>query len=226
MITRITGILVAVDGLDATLAVGDVAYQILIPAYESARLSALAGERVTFHTIQYLESQGQGSSYIPRLIGFASPQDRRFFELMTTLDGFGNRRALRALAQEPAQIARAILSGDAPWLTKLPEIGKKTAEKVILELKGKVDSFLSIDEIKGLDAAAGGRAPAGPAIPGLPRLDAAEPALAALMALGETRGDAERMIRTALEREPALNSAATTPEQLIAAAYGTTPARA
>jgi holliday junction DNA helicase RuvA len=222
MITRISGILESVDGLDATLTVGDLGYQILIPAFEAQRLAMLIGTRITFHTIQYLESHGQGSSYIPRLIGFASPQDRRFFELMTSLDGFGNRKALRAMAQEPALIARAILAADAPWLTKLPEIGKKTAEKVILELKGKVDSFLTADEIRGLDAAIRPPMPA----PGLPPgLEAAEQALAALMALGETRADAERMIRTACDRDPTLNSPRTTAEQLIAAAYGSSTAR-
>jgi holliday junction DNA helicase RuvA len=221
MITRISGLLESVDGLEATLAVGDVCYQILIPAYESQRLADQTGKRITFFTMQYLEGHGQGSSYIPRLIGFASPQDRRFFELMTTLDGFGNRKALRAMAQEPALIARAILSGDAPWLTRLPEIGKKTADKVILELKGKVDAFLTADEIRGLDAGVRTPAPLGLS----PHLAAAEQALAALMALGESRADAERMIRTACDRDPALNSPRTTAEQFIAAAYGSSTAR-
>jgi Holliday junction DNA helicase RuvA len=182
MISRIAGRLEGVEGLEATIQAAEgLWYQVLVPAYLSERLRAQVGREVTLHTIQYLEGQGQGVSYIPRLIGFATPQERRFFDLLTSVDGFGNRKALRALAQEPAGIARAIAAAMPAWLSQLPEIGKKTAEKVILELKGKVQPFLTAEEIRGLDAAAA-----------VPRTDASEEAIAALVALGETRPDAER----------------------------------
>jgi Holliday junction DNA helicase RuvA len=205
MITRITGTLESVDGLEAIIRpeAGGLTYQVLVPVYLAERLRPQIGRPVTLHTIHYLESQGQGSAYLPRLIGFVSPQDRRFFDLLTSVDGFGNRKALRALAQEPALIARAILSADAPWLSQLPEIGKKTAEKVILELKSKVGAFLTADDVRGLDSAA---APT----------DAASEAIAALVALGETRADADRKVRQALAR----NKALTTSDQIVAAAYG------
>jgi Holliday junction DNA helicase RuvA len=205
MITRITGTLESVDGLEAIIRpeAGGLTYQVLVPVYLAERLRPQIGRPVTLHTIHYLESQGQGSAYLPRLIGFVSPQDRRFFDLLTSVDGFGNRKALRALAQEPALIARAILSADAPWLSQLPEIGKKTAEKVILELKSKVGAFLTADEVRGLDSAA---APT----------DAASEAIAALVALGETRADADRKVRQALAR----NKSLTTSDQIVAAAYG------
>jgi holliday junction DNA helicase RuvA len=216
MLTRITGILESVNGIEAIIAMGDVARQVLVPAYEAERLQQRIGERITLHTLEYLENQGQGSSYIPRLIGFAAVQDRRFFELLTTLDGFGNRRALRILAHEPAAIARAILGSDSAWLTRLPEIGKKTAEKVILELKGKVQPFLDADEIRGLDAAAGGaRGDAERA--GSP---AAAQAIAALVTLGESRAEAERLVGAACARDRGLSGADATAEQIIAAALG------
>jgi Holliday junction DNA helicase RuvA len=141
---------------------------------------------------------------IPRLVGFLSAQERRFFELLTSVDGMGNRKALRALAQDPALIARAIAGGDTPWLTRLPEIGKKTAEKVILELKDKVTGFLTAEEVAGLDAAA-------TTVPG-----PAAAAISALVALGESRPDAERLVRTALARKPGLG----TPDEIVAAALG------
>jgi Holliday junction DNA helicase RuvA len=208
MITRLAGMLESVEGLEATVRMeGGVWRQVLVPAYLGEALRPQIGKPVTLHTIEYLESQGQGSSYIPRLIGFGSVQERRFFDLLTGVDGFGNRKALRALAHEPAHIARAIAGADAAWLTRLPEIGKKTAEKVILELKGKVEPFLTADEIRGLeDASRGGPEPEGPA---------AE-AIAALVALGETRGDAERRVRQALGRDRGLATA----DQLVAAALG------
>lgn len=209
MITRITGVLEGVEGLEAIVRVeGGLAYQVLVPAFQGQRLKEKIGQPVTLHTHQYLEGQGQGSSFIPRLIGFASPQDRRFFDLLTSVDGLGNRKALRALAQEPALIARAIVGADTGWLSKLPEIGKKTAEKVILELKTKVQPFLTEEEVRGLDAAAAGaEAPMG---------EASEEAIAALVALGETRPDAERMVRRALGR----NGSLATSEEILAAAFG------
>jgi Holliday junction DNA helicase RuvA len=206
MITRITGILEAVEGLEATVRPeGGLTYQVLVPAYLAERLRGQIGGAVTLHTIHYLEGQGQGSSYLPRLIGFLTPQDRRFFDLLTGVDGFGNRKALRALAQEPALIARAIVGADAPWLSQLPEIGKKTAEKVILELKSKVAPFLTADEVRGLDQAGA---------PGPP--DAVAEAVSALVALGETRADADRKVRQALARHQGLDTA----DQIVAAAFG------
>ncbi|MEX2218953.1 MAG: Holliday junction branch migration protein RuvA [Phycisphaerales bacterium] len=209
MITRLAGMLESVEGLEATIRLeGGLWRQVLLPAYLAETLRQEAGKPITLHTLEYLESQGQGSTYIPRLIGFASPQERRFFELLTGVDGFGNRKALRALAHQPALIARAIAGSDAAWLTQLPEIGKKTAEKVILELKGRIAPFLTAAEVQGLDAAA---APPPEEVRG----PAAE-AIAALVALGETRTDAERRVRLAIARGRALATA----DQLVAAALG------
>src|SRR5262249_23926875 len=98
-----------------------------------------------------------------------------------------------------------IAGADAAWLSQLPEIGKKTAEKVILELKTKVSPFLSAEEIAGLDAAAA-----------VPVTGPAEEAIAALVALGETRPDAERKVPAALLKNAGLKPA----DQILAAAYG------
>ncbi len=206
MISRIWGTLELVEGLEAIVSPGGgLSYQVLIPVYLGERLRPQIGRPITLQTIEYLEGQGQGSSYIPRLIGFQTIQERRFFDLLTSVDGFGNRKALRALAQEPASIARAIAGADAAWLSQLPEIGKKTAEKVILELKTKVQPFLTAEDIRGLDAAASVQV-TGPA----------EEAIAALITLGETRPDAERKVRTAILK----NSGLKTTDQILAATYG------
>ncbi|MFN0131208.1 MAG: Holliday junction branch migration protein RuvA [Phycisphaerales bacterium] len=206
MLSRIVGILDAVDpaahealirpdGLPLTL-------QVLVPGYLARSLLDRIGQTLTLHTHLYLEGQGQGSSFVPRLLGFGSPDERRFFELLTSVEGLGNRRALRVLAEPPADIARAIASEDAAWLTRLPEIGKKTAEKVILELKTKVKPF------------AQGVIPPTAAKPR--SRDGTDQAIAGLIALGQTRGEAQRLVRDAIDRNPALK----TPEDLIAAALG------
>ena len=178
-----------------------------MPAYESERLKPQTGRQVTLHTVHYLEGQGQGTSFVPRLVGFTSVLDRRFYELLVAnVEGFGPRKALRSLAQEPAQIARAILGADAAWLSKLPEIGKKTAEKVILELKSKVGPFLTPDEVRGLETASAD----------VPADTPLEEAMAALVALGETRADAERKVRMAVSRNRTLK----TTDAILAAAVG------
>ncbi|MEI6879547.1 MAG: OB-fold domain-containing protein, partial [Planctomycetota bacterium] len=97
MINRIEGILESVEETAALVVVGDIAYEVAVPAADIPELYSRIGSRITFHTLHYLESQGQGSSFWPKLIGFQSSKDRAFFELITTVKGIGVRRALRAL---------------------------------------------------------------------------------------------------------------------------------
>ena len=143
MISRIEGVLEdVVDGV-AEVRVGDgVIYELLVPACDAGELTMRQGTRVSFFTLHYLEGQGQGSHFVPRLIGFSSREQRAFFELLTTVKGIGNRKALRAMQVSHARMAEAIASGDAKFLSTLPEIGKRTAESTIVELKGKLDPFL------------------------------------------------------------------------------------
>lgn len=192
MIARLTGTLERIDGHTAEISPdsGGLTYEVLLPAFLAEKLARAVGVRTTLVTLQYLESQNQGASYVPRLIGFSTPGERDFFELFTTVKGIGNRKALRAMAVEPAVIARAIARKDAPALVKLPEIGKRLAETVIAELHGKIDPFLAGSEIEALDAKTAA-APLG---------SAADEAIAALLGLGETRPEAERLVRRAMDR--------------------------
>lgn len=151
MITRLSGILIAADSSAATIASasGDLAYEVLLPAYLTEFLlsperPSPVGARLTLHTLHYLDSLNQGSSFIPRLVGFGSARERDFFELLTTVKGLGNRRALRALAIEPGMVARAIVERDNRVLQRLPEIGPKLAEAIIHELKTKAEDFVGL----------------------------------------------------------------------------------
>lgn len=197
------------------------------------------------HTIQYLEGVNQGVSFIPRLIGFTSPRDRHFFELLTSVKGLGNKRALRAMAVAPSSIARAIAERDARFLQRLPEIGPKLAELIVHELKNKVDGFIVAD---GGEAAAASETAAAirvePKPTKKPKLapstaDAAPssaparretlgqaPAppirqtIDALIALGESPIDAERMVNRAIDKARAGKVAIpTTTQDLLTAAY-------
>jgi Holliday junction DNA helicase RuvA len=213
MIARITGTLESVEGLAALVKPGGagsgLVYEVLVPAYLAARLAGQVGQAVTLQTMDYLEGQGQGSSFIPRLIGFTSVRDRKFFELFTTVKGVGNRKALKALAAEPGLIARAIASRDTKALFELPEIGRRLAETIVAELNGKVEPFLAQSELEALEFKAGARV--GGRMGG-----ATEEAVDTLVTLGHTRGDAERLVRAAVSRNGKLE----TTEEIVAAAFG------
>ncbi|MDX2114026.1 MAG: Holliday junction branch migration protein RuvA [Planctomycetota bacterium] len=185
------------------------AFEILIPAFLVGQLRDREGQLVTLHTIQSLDSPDGGSSFTPRLIGFASPDERRFFELLTTVKGVGTKKALRSLVSPVSDVARAITLRDAAALGKLPGIGKRLAETIIAELHGKVEAFAGAASSPGA-AASGGPPPTGMLS------DAARRAVAALVRLGESDAEADRLIRRALEASEAHASA----DELVAAALG------
>ena len=221
MIHRIDGTLDSVQDASALLRVGEIVYEISVPAADIAALYSEVDRSISFHTLHYLESQGQGSSFWPKLIGFRSPSDRAFFLLVTSVKGIGTRRALRALTIPFARVAEAIVMKDLALLMSLPEIGRKTAETMVLELREKVGSFAAATT-------------PGAATPGAARVKTSEKtkvtlaeqsttaltsaevmdAMNVLVQLGESRLDARAMIDRALEREPELHSANT----LVAAA--------
>jgi Holliday junction DNA helicase RuvA len=203
MISRIEGELLGAANGAVELQCGHLTYSLLVPAADEERLGDLKGQRVEFHTLHYLESQGQGAAFVPRLIGFGTVEERAFFELLTSVKGLGMRKALRALRLPFQRIARAIAAEDLDVLTSLPEIGRRTAQTMVAELHGKVDRFL---ELKPDEAAALGDH-------GQPEV--IRDALAALEHVGETRSQARLLIEKALAAEPDAASA----DDLIAAVY-------
>lgn len=194
MISRIEGILEAVEGQTVRLRIADaISIDALVPAYLADRLAgAEPGRRLRLDTLLTLESSSQGTSFSPRLLGFDGAQSRRFFEIFTTVKGLGTRRALRAMAAEPGVIAAAIVAQDHKALERLPEIGKRLAQTIVAELSGKVDAFALDVELDGAVESKPGSRASGRLPP------VARDAMDALMALGETPADAERRIRAAL----------------------------
>lgn len=198
MIARIHGILQSLSSGHAlvrvgTLEQGALDYELLLPAFVEARLGGNIGKNVSLFTFHFLESQGQGASMLPRLAGFLTQEDLRFYLLFTTVKGIGYKRALRAMALETAQIAGAIADRDEKLLQSLPEIGKRTAETVIVTLRGKVDGFVSAAAYGG-----GGGKRADGATTQATGGTLAREALEALMALGENRVQAIQWIDMAM----------------------------
>jgi Holliday junction DNA helicase RuvA len=215
MINRLEGILESLEETAALVVVGEIAYEIAVPAADIPELYSRIGSRMTFHTLHYLESQGQGSSFWPKLIGFQSSKDRAFFELITTVKGIGVRRALRALTIPFARVAEAIVMKDLALLMSLPEIGRKTAETMVLELRDKMDSYAKAASTSATSKSATRKGEpksvvASPAnATGALNASAMMDAMNVLVQLGESRIDARALIDLALEREPDLTTANT-----------------
>ena len=116
-----------------------------MPSGVAARLRhAPENERpnpVTFYTIYYIDGGLGGGHLTPKLVGFLDPLDREFFEAFTTVPGIGFMKALKCLVRPLSEIALAIERGDTAFLEELPHIGKKTAERVVTELRGKMTKF-------------------------------------------------------------------------------------
>lgn len=212
MIVKLHGRLESLDADRATVALPDgLTYEVLLPAYTAARLAGSIGQAVTLHTLYYLESTAQGATIYPRLAGFLSPTDKRFFELFVTCKGIGNRKALRAMTLSTAQIAGAIADRDLALLQSLPEVGKRTAETIAVSLKGKVDGFL--DTVPG-SVRGGAAGPDGESV-NMPGGGLARDALNVLTQLGENRAQAVNWIDHALSMDDAPKDV----EALVAEVY-------
>ena len=125
--------------------VNSLCYEVFVPSGIAARLrQAAEGERtnpVTLYTIYYIDGGMGGGHLTPKLVGFLDPLDREFFEVFTTVPGVGFMKALKCLIRPLNEIALAIERGDAVFLEELPHVGKKTAERIVTELRGKMTKF-------------------------------------------------------------------------------------
>lgn len=133
MIAFLDGTLVGKTPATAFVNVGGVGFEV---GMSSASLSKLpeSGERVVVHT--YLQVRDDGMS----LFGFVSPEEKALFEKLITVSGVGPKVALAALSSySPAQLADLIAAQDVAAVQRIPGVGKKTASRIILELKGSLD---------------------------------------------------------------------------------------
>jgi len=202
MIVGIQGQLREVSEEAAIVERDGLAYEILVPNYAVGELSAIKGEQITFHTLQYLEGSAGGGNMTPRLIGFLHAEDRAFFKQFLTVKGMGARKGLRAFATPVARIATAIESGDAPELTRLPGIGLRMAEQIIAQLKGKVGAYAyaaqGVPSASKHDFTADQRDP-----------------IEIIYAWGDARADAQRWVARAAQLHEGLGG----PEDWVRAAY-------
>lgn len=187
-----------------------MAWEVRVPTVAADALSARIGQQTRLHTFVTLEQQAQGTSFTPRLVGFESDDQRAFFERFTKVKGLGTKRALRALAAPPGQIAASIQARDTAALARLPEIGKRLAETIVAELHGKIDEFVTQAMAEGKPGSA--RTPGGLS-------EAARQAVAALVRLGETPATAEELVRRAMGVIGGAGGENRTADELLAAAF-------
>ena len=132
MIGRLTGILAAKTPPQVLVDVGGVGYEVDVPMSSFYNLPAL-GERVTLLTHFVVREDAQV------LFGFLSQEERSTFRLLVKISGVGPRTALSILSGLSVdELARAVSLQESARLIKVPGIGKKTAERLLLELKGKL----------------------------------------------------------------------------------------
>jgi len=200
MIARLEGKLVKLDTESALVQVGAVAYEVMLPGYCISALSGSIGSDVALCTMEYYEGSLGGGNLIPRIVGFLSNGEREFFTKFTSVKGIGIRKALRSLSMPIANVASAIEAGDDKMLMALDGIGKRTAQQIIAELKGKLGGFAV-----GVEQAAAKAAF---------KAFQAE-ALEILIAWGEKRNEAIELIGLACRKHPDVKSA----EELVPLVY-------
>ncbi len=163
MIGSVRGRVIARGADHVVVEVAGIGYKVFVPRQPES-------DDVLLHTHHVVREDGQ------LLFGFASREELALFEMLVSVSGVGPRAALALLSvSAPAQLAAAIAAGDAAALARAPGVGKKTAERLIVDLRGKV---------------------AGAADGGLPGAAMPEDeAVAALQALGYTPAEAAAALR-------------------------------
>jgi Holliday junction DNA helicase RuvA len=183
MIAHLRGRLLSKTPNQAILECAGVGYDVTISVATFSALPA-EGAEASLHIHTHVREDQIA------LFGFSQTQEKRLFEKLLTISGIGPKLAITVLSGiDASRLVSAIRSGDHATLTRIPGIGKKTAERVVLELKDKLDDLAT-----SIPTAAGGphHGPAG------------DDALSALVNLGYPRPIAQKAIETAIAKDPAV----------------------
>lgn len=201
MITSISGLLVSATPLAAIIETGGFGYEVHVPVTTAERLPAI-GQPTKLHTLAVYREDSQ------TLYGFSTEEERDFFRLLVEkVSGIGPKMALSILSKlSLPSLKGAIVAGDVGLLSKCPGIGKKTAERLVMELRDKFNPA-DLGTLPATGQSTGGAALGENKI---------RDAVMALTALGYKAADADKSVRQAWV---ALGANATT-EALIKKALG------
>ncbi len=177
MISRLRGTLLTRRGMGVEIATsGGVVYEVDVPLSVVERLPAV-GEEIELRTVQVVRED------LIALYGFLETGERELFETLLGASGVGARLALAMLSTFSAtRLSRALAEKDVAALVQIPGVGKKTAERLALELADRVQDLELAPESAPPEAPGG-----------------AHKAVQALVALGMSFQDADQAVRSALE---------------------------
>ena len=188
MITYLRGLLSELSPTNAIIDCGGVGYLVGISLNTYSALSTQSGE-VKLHTVQIIREDSH------QLYGFASKDERELFVLLTSVSGIGPNTARVILSQYNTQELGSILSlGQVDALKAVKGIGLKTAQRIILELKGKLkldDTDLNSQALGNSSAATTSKT--------------SEEAISALKMLGYPEAAAQKTVRTLISTSPLLS---------------------
>jgi len=202
MIRYIEGKLLKKEEDRVVVLANGVGYEILLPAMVrqtfNAKKAGEDGETVKLH-IYYHQTERQPK---PLLIGFNYEPEKEFFEKFIQVEDIGPPTAVKAMAMPIPQIARAIEERDSKTLEKLKGVGRRTADKIIATLQGKVGKFALMRE---------DQSPADVEVGDFKKQ--VEEVL--VKDLGHKWSEAQRLVREAILRNPNIS----TPEELFEEVY-------
>jgi len=151
-----------------------IGYRIFMPSNSIENLGNI-GDTVKVYTYYYVREDNIS------LYGFSSNEELRMFELLLSVSGVGAKSAIAMLSEiSPSSFALAVISDDISKLVKIPGVGKKTAARIILELKDKLKNENAIEKTEEINIA-------------VKEDDRAVEALAALQVLGYTKKEVEKV---------------------------------
>ncbi len=189
MITFLAGKLAAALPTQAIIDVNGVGYEVLIPLSSYDRLPAVSQP---VHILTHLVVREDAHL----LFGFMSPAERDLFRLLVNnVSGIGPKLALAVLSgMSVSNFKGAVVNNDVASLSKISGLGKKTAERIVLELKDK------LGVVAAWEAASAANAPS-------PEDSRANEAVLALIALGYKQVDAHKTVRDLQEKQPEIATA-------------------
>ena len=181
MIVSLSGTLLSKSPVSAVVECGGVGYEAFIPLSTYDRLPP-AGEKCFLHTCHVVREDAQ------LLFGFATEDEKRVFSLCTAISGVGPKIALSLLSGlKPADLQFAVAEGDFKRLSSVKGVGRKIAERIVVELRGKVNP------VAALAAAASGGDDS--------RAEVLRDAMMALSNLGYSEDAARKMVQDVLKED-------------------------
>ena len=180
MIAYVRGVVVEKEPTRAVIEAGGVGYELLIPVstYEKLPRTGSEAKVLAYHCVREDDET---------LFGFATADERAMFGKLISVSGVGPKIAIAILSgSSVGELSMAIASGDAKRISAIKGVGKKTAEKICVDLRDKVDAF-----------AGRGEAAASPVL---------KDAIAALRALGFNEETSSKMVADVFAKNPDVDS--------------------